>query len=85
MAKVKKEKKSGKAKEAAALKAVDLRAKSPDELKEMVVSFKKEQFNSRFQKVAGEPTKASRTRAVRRNIARVKTVMNESKKESKNA
>ena len=91
MAAAKKEKKkAAKTKESAHLKAVDLRGKTPDELNDMVVSFKKEQFNARFQKVAGEAQKASRIRTVRKNIARVKTVMNETKnqkntKVSKNA
>lgn len=77
----KKEKKSaGKSKESAHLKAVDLRSKTQDELKDMVVQFKREQFNGRFQKLAGESPNASRTRAVRKNIARLKTVMNEAKK-----
>lgn len=84
-AKKKDKKASGKSKDSAHLKAVDLRAKTPDELKDLVLSYKKEQFNFRFQKVAGEAPKAHRTRAVRKNIARIKTVMNESKKESKNA
>ena len=80
-ASAKKEKKAhAKSKESAHLKAIDLRAKTPDELKDMVLQFKKEQFNARFQKMAGEAQKPSRSRAVRKNIARVKTVMSESKK-----
>ena len=85
MAKAKTTKKSGKTKESANLKAVDLRGKTPDELKDLVLSIKKEQFNARFQKIAGEPANAGRTRTIRKNIARIKTVMNESKKVSKNA
>jgi len=83
MAKAKKEKKTGKSKESASLKAVDLRAKTADELKDMVVSFKKEQFNSRFQKIAGEAPNVSRTRAIRKNLARIKTVMSEAKNKAK--
>ena len=76
---------AGKSKESAHLKAVDLRSKTPDELKDLVLSFRKDQFNGRFQKIAGENQNPARSRAVRKNIARIKTVMNESKKESKNA
>ena len=80
MAKVaKKEKKAKAAKTKASdhLKAADLRAKSSDELKDLVLNFKKEQFNARFQKLAGEQPKASRSKAVRKNIARIKTIMNQ--------
>ena len=82
----KKEKKSsGKAKDSAHLKPVDLRGKTPDELNDLALSFKKEQFNARFQKVSGETPKPSRTRAVRKNIARIKTILNENKGAKKHA
>lgn len=85
----KKEKKAAKSKESAHLKADDLRAKTPDELKDMILQFKREQFNSRFQKTAGETINPSRTRAIRKNVARIKTVMTQLKqtntKVSKNA
>lgn len=80
MAKAKKEKKTGgKAKESGLLKIDDIRGKTPDELKDLVLSFKKEQFNSRFQKMAGETAKPARTRAIRKNIAKIQTVLNENR------
>jgi len=57
--------------------ASDIRAKSPDELKAMLVDLRKEQFNLRFQRATGQQENTSRVRAVRRDIARVKTVLAE--------
>jgi len=57
------------------MKAQDLLGKSPDELKEELVSLKKEQFNLRFQKASGQLENTARERQVRRDIARIKTVM----------
>ena len=59
------------------MKAEDLRAKSPDELKGELMTLKKEAFNLRFQKASGQLENTSRVRQVRRDIARVKTVLNE--------
>lgn len=58
------------------MKAIDLRKKNSDELKKMVVDLKKESFNLRFQRVAGQLTNTARVREVRRAIARVKTLLN---------
>jgi len=57
----------------------EYRGKSPDELKELALNLKKELFNLRFQVAAGENNNSGRFRAVRRDIARIKTVMNEPK------
>ena len=57
----------------------ELRGKSPDELKEMALSLKKELFNLRFQVASGELTNTARFRDVRRDVARVKTLLNEPK------
>jgi len=46
-------------------------------LKEELSSLKKEQFNLRFQKAGGQLQKTSRARQVRRDIARIKTVLGE--------
>ena len=54
---------------------VDVRAKSPDELKAMLLDLRKEQFNLRFQRATGQLEAVSRIKVVRRDIARVKTVM----------
>ncbi len=53
----------------------DLRAKSPDQLKEELVKLKKEQFNLRFQAATGQLEKTGRVAEVRRDIARVKTFL----------
>jgi large subunit ribosomal protein L29 len=55
----------------------DLRGKSADELKDMVQQLKKELFNLRFQVASGELKNTARFRIVRRDIARVKTLLNE--------
>ena len=55
--------------------AEDLRIKTPDELRDALVSSKKEQFNLRFQKASGQLENTSRVRVVRRSIARIKTVL----------
>ncbi len=59
------------------MKASDVRAKTVDELKDMLVELKKEQFNLRFQKATQQLESTSRIREVRRDIARVKTVLAE--------
>jgi large subunit ribosomal protein L29 len=56
------------------MKAMDVRAKSADELNDQLASLKKEQFNLRFQKATGQLEKTARVREVRRDIARVKTI-----------
>ena len=56
------------------MKAVDIRTKTPDELKDQLASLKKEQFNLRFQRATGQLEKTARIREVRRDIARVKTI-----------
>ncbi len=61
----------------AIVKAEDLRAKTPDELKDQLVDLKKEQFNLRFQTAGGQNENPARSRTVRREIARIKTVLGE--------
>ncbi len=56
-------------------KAEELRAKSADELKKELLSLRKESFNLRFQKAGGQLENSARVRQVRREIARVKTVL----------
>src|ERR1700727_97590 len=55
----------------------ELRGKSPDELKDMAVSLKKELFNLRFLAASGESPNTARFREVRRDVARVKTLLND--------
>jgi large subunit ribosomal protein L29 len=61
----------------AIVKAQDLRAKTSDELQSQLVGLKKEAFNLRFQGATGELENPARMRLVRREIARVKTVLAE--------
>ena len=53
----------------------DFRGKSADELSEQLVKLKKEQFNLRFQRANGQLENTSRARTVRRDIARIQTVL----------
>jgi len=55
----------------------DLRAKSPAELNEELVSAKKELFNLRFQNATNQLDNTGRITEVRKNIARIQTVINE--------
>ncbi|MDF1601429.1 50S ribosomal protein L29 [Mesorhizobium sp. YIM 152430] len=56
------------------MKAVDVRAKTLDELNDDLAALKKEQFNLRFQKATGQIEKTARVKEVRRDIARIKTI-----------
>ena len=56
------------------MKAADVRAMTVDQIDDEVVKLKKEQFNLRFQRAAGQLENTSRVRLVRRDIARIKTV-----------
>jgi large subunit ribosomal protein L29 len=58
-------------------KATDIRAKSPDELEAQLVDLRREQFNLRFQRATGQNESVGRVRIVRREIARVKTIIAE--------
>lgn len=59
------------------MKAVDVRAKSDDELKTELLSLRKERFNLRFQGASGQLENTARVRLVRRDIARIKTTLAE--------
>ena len=59
----------------ATVKAEELRAKTTDELKASLIELKKEQFNLRFQIAGGQVENPARARVVRREIARIKTVL----------
>jgi len=54
------------------VKIADVRAKSSDQLKDELLTLKKEQFNLRFQRATGQLENTARVRSVRRTIARVK-------------
>ena len=53
----------------------DLKVMTDDQLNEEVLKLKKEQFNLRFQKATGQLDNTSRVRVVRRDIARIQTVL----------
>ncbi|MAH05365.1 MAG: 50S ribosomal protein L29 [Alphaproteobacteria bacterium] len=57
------------------MKAQELKGKSADELKKMLLDMRKEQFNMRFQKAGGQLDNTAQMRTLRRNIARVKTFL----------
>ncbi|MEQ8348328.1 MAG: 50S ribosomal protein L29 [Sneathiellaceae bacterium] len=57
------------------MKAVELTGKTVDELKTSLEALRKEQFNLRFQRATGQLENTARVREVRRDIARVKTVL----------
>ena len=59
------------------MKAADLRGKSVDQLNEELVALRREQFNLRMQRGSGQLTRPSSMQVVRRDIARIKTVMQE--------
>ncbi|MDJ0685571.1 MAG: 50S ribosomal protein L29 [Alphaproteobacteria bacterium] len=60
-----------------ARKAEDLRQKTDDELGDQLLDLKKEQFNLRFQAASGQLENTARVREVRRDIARIKTMLGE--------
>ena len=64
------------------MKSEDLRAKSPDELKDSLLNLRKERFNLRFQKASGQLENTARVRQVRRDIARIKTILLQKQAES---
>lgn len=59
------------------MNANDLRGKTPDELREELANLKKESFNLRFQGATNQLENTARVKAVRRDAARVKTILNE--------
>ncbi|APZ51867.1 MULTISPECIES: 50S ribosomal protein L29 [Salipiger] len=57
--------------------AKELSSKTPDQLRDELVALKKEAFNLRFQKATGQIENTARIRQVRRDVARVNTVLNQ--------
>ena len=62
------------------MKAEDLKGKTTDELKKMLIDMRKEQFNLRFQKSGGQLEGTAQLRTVRRDIARIKTMLTQQQK-----
>ena len=56
------------------MKAKEVRDLTLDQLDDQLLALKKEQFNLRFQRASGQLENTSRVRAVRRDIARIKTI-----------
>ena len=67
------------------MKGEDVRAKTSDELVDQLRELKKEQFNLRFQQATGQLENTSRYRVIRRDIARIKTVLGQRRAESASA
>ena len=65
-----------------ATKTEDFRGKSEDQLKDDLIALKKEQFNLRFQRASGQLENVSRIRVVRRDIAKIMTVLAERQRQS---
>ena len=64
------------------MKAADVRAKTEDELKDNLAQLRKEQFNLRFQRASGQLENTARVRQVRRDIARIKTLLHEKRQQA---
>jgi large subunit ribosomal protein L29 len=59
------------------MKGADRRTQSVDELNDNLLDLKKEAFNLRFQRASGQLENTARVRQVRRDIARIKTILRE--------
>jgi len=59
------------------MKASELRQKSKDELRAMLLDLSREQFNLRMQKGTGQLSKPDQVKKVRRDVARIQTILNE--------
>ncbi|MFN3858270.1 MAG: 50S ribosomal protein L29 [Caulobacter sp.] len=57
------------------MKIDQVRAMTPDQLAETLLNLKKEQFNLRFQAATGQLEKTHRANEIRKDIARIKTVL----------
>ena len=60
-----------------ALAAKELNDKTPDQLRKQLVALKKEAFNLRFQQATGQLENTARMRSVRRDVARINTILNQ--------
>ncbi len=64
------------------MNAQELRDKTPDQLRDQLLALKKEAFNLRFQQATSQLENTARMRVVRRDVARVQTVLNEKAREA---
>ncbi len=66
-------------------KIAELRSKTTDQLQEQLLSLKKEQFNLRFQKATGQLEKTHRVNEIRKDVARIQSLLTASKAAAKTA
>ena len=59
------------------MKASELRQKSKDELTSMLLELSREQFNLKMQKGTGQLSKSDQVKKVRRDVARIYTILNQ--------
>ena len=59
------------------MNAKELHDKTPDQLRDELVNLKKESYNLRFQQATGQLENSARLKTVKRDVARVKTVLNQ--------
>ena len=64
------------------IKPADMKAKTDDQLADQVMQLRREQMNLRFQKAQGQLQNTARVRAVRRDIARAKTVQHQRRQDA---
>jgi large subunit ribosomal protein L29 len=64
------------------MNGVEVRLKTDDELKTMLLALKREAFNLRFQRASGQLENTARMRAVRRDVARIETIVAERRRAS---
>jgi large subunit ribosomal protein L29 len=67
------------------MKINDLRKKSETELAEELLGLRKEQFNLRMQRATGQLSRPDQFDKVRKNIARIKTLLSEQARQKKSA
>ena len=67
----------------AEMKVEDIRAMTPDQMEDAILSLKKERFNLRFQRATGQLENTSRMKEARRDIARIKTIAAEQRAKKK--
>lgn len=59
------------------MNAKELREKTPDQLRDQLLALKKEAFNLRFRQATNQLENTARMNAVRKDVARIKTVLNQ--------
>ena len=67
------------------MNASELREKTPDQLRDDLEQLKKEAFNLRFQQATGQLENTARMRVVRRDVARIKTILNQKAADAANS